>query len=64
MSVPMTKLASSPAKDHWGPPYLLYLGNAKDRLSIKTARGLAFGDRNGVLRNMRGRTARRNSIYP
>ena len=42
MSVPMTKLASSPAKDHWGPPYLLYLGNAKDRLSIKTARGLAF----------------------
>jgi len=26
----------------WGPPYLLYLGNAKDRLSIKTARGLAF----------------------
>jgi uncharacterized NAD-dependent epimerase/dehydratase family protein len=42
MSVPMTKLASDPANDRWGPPYLLYLGNAKDRLSIKTARGLAF----------------------
>ncbi len=42
MSVPMTKITSSPAKDRWGPPYLLYLGNAKDRLSIKTARGLAF----------------------
>lgn len=26
----------------WGPPYLLYLGNAPDELSIKTARGLAF----------------------
>lgn len=25
----------------WGPPYLLYLGNAPDDLSIKTARGLA-----------------------
>lgn len=25
----------------WGPPYLLYLGNATDELSIKTARGLA-----------------------
>jgi uncharacterized NAD-dependent epimerase/dehydratase family protein len=26
----------------WGPPYLLYLGDAPDDLSIKTARGLAF----------------------
>ena len=42
MSVPMTKLANNPATDRWGPPYLLYLGNAKDRLSIKTARGLAY----------------------
>jgi uncharacterized NAD-dependent epimerase/dehydratase family protein len=25
----------------WGPPYLLYLGNAADDLAIKTARGLA-----------------------
>jgi uncharacterized NAD-dependent epimerase/dehydratase family protein len=32
---------SSPASG-WGPPYLLYLGNAPDDLSIKTARGLAF----------------------
>jgi uncharacterized NAD-dependent epimerase/dehydratase family protein len=27
---------------HWGPPYLLYLGNAADDLAIKTARGLAY----------------------
>ena len=26
----------------WGPPYLLYLGNARDDLAAKTARGLAF----------------------
>jgi uncharacterized NAD-dependent epimerase/dehydratase family protein len=26
----------------WGPPYLLYLGDAPDVLSIKTARGLAY----------------------
>lgn len=30
----------SPHQD-WGPPYLLYLGDAPDLLSIKTARGLA-----------------------
>lgn len=28
--------------ERWGPPYLLYLGNAPDDLSIKTARGLAY----------------------
>lgn len=27
--------------DLWGPPYLLYLGNAVDDLAIKTARGVA-----------------------
>ena len=32
---------SSPVAD-WGPPYLLYLGDASDDLAIKTARGLAF----------------------
>jgi uncharacterized NAD-dependent epimerase/dehydratase family protein len=26
----------------WGPPYLLYLGQAADDLAIKTARGLAY----------------------
>ncbi|MFT4047370.1 MAG: DUF1611 domain-containing protein [Solimonas sp.] len=31
--------ASVPA---WGPPYLLYLGDAPDDLAIKTARGLAY----------------------
>ena len=28
--------------DSWGPPYLLYLGNAADDFVIKTARGLAY----------------------
>lgn len=32
---------TSPAPS-WGPPYLLYLGDASDDLAIKTARGLAF----------------------
>ena len=27
---------------HWGPPYLLYLGNPADDLAIKTARGVAW----------------------
>jgi len=27
---------------HWGPPYLLYLGNPADDLAIKTARGVAY----------------------
>jgi uncharacterized NAD-dependent epimerase/dehydratase family protein len=35
----MTPIPSAAA---WGPPYLLYLGDAPDELSIKTARGLAF----------------------
>src|SRR3546814_6587877 len=26
----------------WPPPYLLYLGNARDHLAAKTARGLAY----------------------
>src|SRR3546814_1787287 len=26
----------------WPPPYLLYLGNARDPLAAKTARGLAY----------------------
>ncbi|MGH8191652.1 MAG: N-acetyltransferase DgcN [Rhodanobacteraceae bacterium] len=30
------------AAARWGPPYLLYLGNAVDDLAIKTARGLAY----------------------
>ncbi len=32
---------SSPCTD-WAPPYLLYLGNARDDLTAKTARGLAY----------------------
>lgn len=41
MSVPSSDKSDTTTAS-WGPPYLLYLGNAKDRLSIKTARGLAF----------------------
>lgn len=40
-SPPYAGSHSSPTSG-WGPPYLLYLGNAPDDLSIKTARGLAF----------------------
>lgn len=32
--------ANKPAQ--WGPPYLLYLGNAVDDLAIKTAKGVAY----------------------
>jgi len=44
MTVPLPPTASReiPAAAAWGPPYLLYLGDAPDDLSIKTARGLAF----------------------
>jgi uncharacterized NAD-dependent epimerase/dehydratase family protein len=31
----------SPGPPEWGPPFLLYLGNAADDLAIKTSRGLA-----------------------
>jgi uncharacterized NAD-dependent epimerase/dehydratase family protein len=34
--------AKYPVSPSWGPPYLLYLGDAHDDLAIKTARGLAF----------------------
>lgn len=36
---PDSAFASDPS--HWPPPFLLYLGNAPDELSGKTARGLA-----------------------
>jgi len=34
--------SNAPGAPGWGPPYLLYLGDAHDDLAIKTARGLAF----------------------
>jgi D-glutamate N-acetyltransferase len=34
--------SNAPRAPSWGPPYLLYLGDAHDDLAIKTARGLAF----------------------
>lgn len=33
---------SATTPSEWGPPYLLYLGNAPDDLAAKTARGLAY----------------------
>jgi len=38
----MFKHADAAGHEHWGPPFLLYLGAAADDLAIKTARGLAF----------------------
>jgi uncharacterized NAD-dependent epimerase/dehydratase family protein len=38
----MSKHGDSADRDHWGPPFLLYLGSAPDDLAIKTARGLAY----------------------
>lgn len=38
----MLNQSSAPQTAHWGPPYLLYLGQASDELAIKTARGLAY----------------------
>lgn len=49
---PAATLQSSPAS--WGPPYLLYLGDAPDELAIKTARGLAVWRPETCLGQFRG----------
>ena len=49
-----TSLADSPSASGWGPPYLLYLGDAHDDLAIKTARGLAFWRPQWCLGQLRG----------
>lgn len=38
----MSNRGDSALSAGWGPPYLLYLGDADDDLAIKTARGLAY----------------------
>ncbi len=38
----------------WSPPYLLYLGNARDDLAAKTARGLAFWRPDWCVGQLRG----------
>jgi uncharacterized NAD-dependent epimerase/dehydratase family protein len=56
MTVPLAPSGSSnssPAPT-WGPPYLLYLGDAHDELAIKTARGLAFWRPQWCLGQFRG----------
>jgi uncharacterized NAD-dependent epimerase/dehydratase family protein len=56
MTVPIPNAGSSNASPvfSWGPPYLLYLGDAPDELSIKTARGLAFWRPQWCLGQFRG----------
>jgi len=44
----------SPNASSWGPPYLLYLGDAADDLAIKTARGLAFWRPQWCIGQLRG----------
>jgi uncharacterized NAD-dependent epimerase/dehydratase family protein len=46
--------SSPPVIPGWGPPYLLYLGDAHDDLAIKTARGLAFWRPQWCLGQFRG----------
>jgi uncharacterized NAD-dependent epimerase/dehydratase family protein len=47
-------LSNSPSPTGWGPPYLLYLGDAHDDLAIKTARGLAYWRPQWCLGQLRG----------
>ena len=51
---PTGHYAEPQAHGNWGPPYLLYLGNAVDDLSIKTARGLAHWRPEQCLGQFRG----------
>jgi uncharacterized NAD-dependent epimerase/dehydratase family protein len=45
---------TSASRRQWGPPFLLYLGDAPDDLAIKTARGLAFWRPQWCLGQLRG----------
>ena len=54
---------ASPASS-WGPPYLLYLGDAPDDLAIKTARGLAFWRPQWCLGQFRGPACRSSLDLP
>ena len=54
---------ASPASG-WGPPYLLYLGDAPDDLAIKTARGLAFWRPQWCIGQFRGPACRPSLDLP
>jgi uncharacterized NAD-dependent epimerase/dehydratase family protein len=55
LRTPANRNASPPPPTRsWGPPYLLYLGDAHDDLAIKTARGLAFWRPQWCLAQYRG----------
>jgi uncharacterized NAD-dependent epimerase/dehydratase family protein len=49
---------------NWGPPYLLYLGDAADDLAIKTARGLAFWRPQWCIGQLRGPACRSSLDLP
>lgn len=50
--------------ESWGPPYLLYLGNARDDLAAKTARGLAYWRPQWCLGQLRGSDCRTSIGLP
>src|ERR1700692_242562 len=47
-------LQTSASHRQWGPPFLLYLGDAPDDLAIKTARGLGYWRPQWCLGQFRG----------
>lgn len=49
---------SKPSDAGWGPPYLLYIGNAPDDLAAKTARGLAYWRPDWCVGQFRGNECR------
>ena len=62
MSAPAIRTTS--ADRSWGPPYLLYLGDAHDDLAIKTARGLAVWRRQWCIGQYRGPACQSNLGLP
>lgn len=51
-------MSVEPTTPQWGPPFLLYLGDAPDDLAIKTARGLAYWRPDWCLGQFRGPACR------
>lgn len=55
---------STQTPGRWGPPFLLYLGNAPDELAIKTARGLAYWRPRSCIAQFRGPECRATLDLP
>ncbi|KRG70195.1 EBNA-1 nuclear protein [Pseudoxanthomonas dokdonensis] len=51
-------MVAGAANAQWAPPYLLYLGNARDDLAAKTARGLAYWRPQWCVGQLRGSQCR------